>query len=97
MTKKDLIRATAKAAHVTQETADKVLTEALEAAFAIVASGETLKLQGYGTFHKTTGRQGTSSNLPNVTGIAQPPRDTIKFTVSPVLRERLTAGGTGNV
>ena len=52
MNKKELIRAAAQGAGVTQETAANVIAAALEAAAVALTHGEPVKVQGFGTLTK---------------------------------------------
>lgn len=91
MTKQDLIRASAKAAGVTQETAAAVLTAALEAAADAIADGEPVKVMGFGTLEVRRHKAGTSHNFATGETIQRKPRNVVVFTASETMKQRVNA------
>ena len=95
MTKQDIIRAAAKAAGVTQETAAAVLTAALEAAADALAAGEPVKVNGCGTFAIKQRKAGTTYNFKTGETMQRPASKTIAFTAAAAIKRRINAGTEG--
>ena len=95
MTKKDLIRATAKAAGVTQETAGKVLTAAIDTITATVANGEPVKIHHFGTMYLKHYEARQRRNPATGEQITQQPYDRIKFTAADTLQQLINGAERG--
>lgn len=63
MTKQDIIKAAAKAAGVTQETAEAVITAAIEASANALINGEPVKIHRFGTFEPRERAARTTHNF----------------------------------
>lgn len=89
MTKHELIRAAAKAAGVTQETAESILKAAFEAAAAALAAGEPIKINGFGTFEIKQRKPHTVYNFKTGETMQQPMANTISFSPAAALKQRV--------
>lgn len=89
MTRQDIIRAAAKAAGVTQETAAAVINAALDTATAALVNGDAVKLHGIGVFETRIYKSKTMSNYLAGKCITIPERKNATFTASQTLKERL--------
>ena len=91
MTKHDIIKAAAKAAGVTQETAAAVITAALEVATAALAAGEPVKVNGCGTFEVKQRKAGTVYNFTTGETMQRPASNAVTFTAAAALKQRINA------
>ena len=95
MTKQDIIRAAAKAAGVTQETAAAVLTAALEAAADALAAGEAVKVSGCGTLEIKQRKAGTVYNFKTGETMQRPALKAISFTAAAAMKQRINGAAEG--
>lgn len=95
MTKHDLIRAAAKAAKVTQETAAAVIQGAIDAATETLAAGEPVKLYDFGTFTAKRRKESTVYNFATGEKMQHPAMTIVTFSAATALKRNLN-GKSGN-
>lgn len=91
MTKTGIIKAAAKKAGVTQEQAEAIITAALEAAADALASGESVKVQYFGTLELKDYKARTARNFKTGEPITIKARKYIAFAPSETLKSRVNA------
>lgn len=89
MTKTELIKATAKRAGVTQEMAAAVITAALEATAEALASGEPVKVNGFGTLAPRERKARVARNLKTGEQVAVEARQVVAFSASKELKRMI--------
>lgn len=94
MTKHDIIKAAAKAAGVTQETAAAVITAALEAATCALVSNEPVKVDGWGTFEAKPRKAGTVYNFATGETMHRPASKAVTFKAAAKIKQMINAADT---
>lgn len=96
MTKRDIVREAARAARVTQGTAEAVLSGALEAMTEAIAAGEPVKINGYGTFKRRPRQARQVINFATGDMMEHPAHNTVTFTPAKALKRRVNVEGMEN-
>lgn len=91
MTRTELIRATAKRAGVTQETAAAIIAAALDTAADALASGEPVKVQRFGILETRERKARTTHNFKTGEPMTIEARKVIAFTPSDELKDKVNA------
>lgn len=91
MTKLDIIRAAAKAAGVTQNTAAAVLKGAFEAAVDALATGDTVNINGCGTFKIKQRKAHTVYNFSKRETMKSADCNIVSFAAAEAIKQRINA------
>lgn len=89
MAKKDLVKAVAEEAGITQAAADKAITATFDAILAGVLAGEKISLQGFGTFDlkESAAREGRNPATGAPLTIAA--KKTVRFKFSKATEDKI--------
>ena len=94
MTKKELVKAAAAAAGITQDKAEAVLNATLKAIAQALTEGDKVKLQGFGTLEPRQHRGKAVFDFATGEQRKGKPYTCIGITTAPALKERMTAAAT---
>ena len=89
MNKEDLIKNISTQTNMTKKEVDLILTTSLELIMDTVARGETVRLVGFGSFHRHRRNKRIGSNPKNGISIEIPSSNTAKFSAGKFFKQRV--------